>query len=243
MPVFFFPQLTSQDETVTLTDSGECHHACDVLRLAKNSAVGLLNGTGLTAEGVLTECSRNKVVIRVRKTEHKPPLQPSLHLYCAVPKRDRWEWILEKGTEIGVTSITPLVTQNSDVLWKKEDWSKKLKRQRNILISSAKQCGSPYLPTLKEPVTFQNYFAQKKDKEDILMPGLIEAAQPLREACLQKKSAGQLDILIGPEGDFSREEYAEATRSKVTMVTLGPQVLRVETAAIAAASFIRQYFL
>ncbi|MBN2868725.1 MAG: 16S rRNA (uracil(1498)-N(3))-methyltransferase, partial [Flavobacteriaceae bacterium] len=177
-----------------------------------------------TAE--ITIADQKNCVVNIINSEFKKPTDYQLHLAVAPTKmNDRYEWFLEKATEIGITSITPIYCDHSE--------RKKVKTDRfeKILQSAMKQSLHLYLPTLNEPISFKDYVNQDFSG-DIFIAHCEETDKKSLKNEIKPNS--ETTILIGPEGDFSVNEIETAIKNKFIPVTLGNTRLRTETAAIVA---------
>ena len=167
------------------------------------------------------------MVEKVHAETGKRPFR--LHLAVAPTKNmARFEWFLEKATEIGVDEITPLVCEHSERVQLRVD------RLRKIILSAAKQSLKTYLPVLHEPVKFTDFVSRNNSGARFV--AYVEEQQPMHlKAAYQK---GDCTIFIGPEGDFSHKEMELAIKSGIIPVSLGPSRLRTETAALVACHII-----
>ena len=113
MHTAYLPEITGSEKHIQISNPKEVHHMARVLRLSVGECIGIINGVGGAGKARIVSISaQGPISLELTEFDTRGVLQPKLHLYCAVPKHGRWENILEKGTEIGVTSITPLMTQN-----------------------------------------------------------------------------------------------------------------------------------
>jgi 16S rRNA (uracil1498-N3)-methyltransferase len=167
-------------------------------------------------------------------------------LYQALPKGARWDWLIEKATEIGASRIVPLITERSEVRpsGRGEGDGAAPARWRRIALSAAKQCGIARLPEIPGAVRPRDWAALFADSDRVLMGVLDPAAPPLRRVLETLRSAppSRLGILIGPEGDLTPAEISAATEAGALPVSFGPNTLRVETAALFALSVVRNEF-
>ncbi|WP_296316753.1 16S rRNA (uracil(1498)-N(3))-methyltransferase [Winogradskyella sp. UBA3174] len=225
MQLFYNPNISENDSTFNF-DKEESRHIVKVLRKNVGDQLHITNGKGWLFEAELSLAGIKNCSVNITSKTLKPKRNYNLHLVVAPTKmNDRYEWFLEKATEIGIEEITPIICDHSErkVL--------KLERFNKIIQSAMKQSLHCYLPKLNEPRAFkdfvnQNYYNKKfiahceeTDKKS-LKSQLIE-----NEDCL---------ILIGPEGDFSVKEIEMALHHNFIPVTLGETRLRTETAAIVA---------
>ncbi|WP_299439152.1 16S rRNA (uracil(1498)-N(3))-methyltransferase [uncultured Aquimarina sp.] len=205
----------------------ESKHISKVLRKKEDDTLQITNGLGLLATGIITFSSPNKCIIHLEHKEFQTPKDYKLHLAVAPTKmNDRYEWFLEKATEIGIDQITPILCDHSE--------RKVIKPERfeRIIQSAMKQSLQCYLPKLNPAISFAE-FIQKENKDQLLIAHCEETKKQSLKDILNIKSATTL--LIGPEGDFSNNEISEALDIGYTPITLGETRLRTETAAIVAA--------
>jgi 16S rRNA (uracil1498-N3)-methyltransferase len=234
MQVFYSPDINGNMYTL---DERESKHTIRVLRMKKGTPVRLIDGKGNLYEGIITEpdpkqCSI-KIVSVIRNFEKK---NYRLHIAISPLKNpERLEWFIEKSVEIGVDEITPVICKNTEKPGVKTD------RIRNLIISAMKQSLKAYETILNQTLSFRD-FINKSHKGTLLIAHCNGDFK--REKIADVYSRGEdAVILIGPEGDFSREEIEEAMSNKFTQIHLGSSRLRTETAGIAAChsiSFINQ---
>lgn len=221
---FFHSDLSTSE--IHLSEK-EAHHASRVLRLKEGDTIQLLNGLGDKAVGTITFINKNKVTVEVTEKQHFEQPQQQITLAVAPPKStDRWEFILEKATEIGVHSIQPIICFHSErkkINLEKAQWT---------MIAALKQSGNPYLPLLHEPLKFNQWVNQNNSPEKYI----AYCPTPHTNSLIQAyQNEVQTSITIGPEGDFSREEIALAVEQyNFQPVSLGKHILRAETAAITS---------
>ena len=221
MHLFYDPRI--QGDTLELEEQ-ESKHAIRVLRLAKGDPLILVDGRGGWYEAVIEDDHAKHCMIRIlSRTEGYQAPGYELHMAVAPTKNtDRFEWLLEKATEIGISEITPIICKHS------ERKQVKMERLDRILVSAMKQSLKAYKPRLNPPMDFREFIEQKGE-------GTLAMAHcyPLdRKGINELALEGNYTFLVGPEGDFSEEEIAEALRAGYTPVTLGGSRLRTETAAL-----------
>ncbi len=232
MQLFYNPNISNPDsyrdsKEVTF-DKEESRHIVKVLRLKKGDMFKITNGKGSFFDAEIISADPKKCVSKILSEEKVAPLPYSLHLAVAPTKlNDRYEWFLEKATEIGISEITPIICDHSE--------RKKIKPERyeKILQSAMKQSLKAYLPILNEAISIKDFINSKKKSEELKCIAHCEETQKqsLKNILLPKKN---ITILIGPEGDFSSEEIETAKKAGFLPVTLGESRLRTETAAIVA---------
>lgn len=227
MSQLFFTQKIDQGFAVFEEEEGR--HLATVLRKKPGDRLQLTDGKGFFYEAELTDAGKRQVLARILSQTAAPPLRSArLHIGIAPTKQmERLEWFLEKATEIGVEEITPLLCQRS------ERDALRLDRLEKILVSAMKQSLRAWLPTLNQPVRFQD-FAQKTQAAQKCLAWCSDEPLPhLKTLILPEKSTV---IAIGPEGDFSPEEVQVALKNGFQGVSLGQARLRTETAGLLAVS-------
>lgn len=228
--------------TFTLTD-GEAHHAARVLRVQPGERVTVLDGTGGEFFCEVGDVTKREVTLRVaeRKVHRAPPCQITLLL--AIPKGKIIESIIEKATELGAHRIVPLLTERVTTRLDEESAADKGAKWQHVAVEAIKQCGAAWLPKIEAPVALKEFLA-RGEKCDLALVGALQgkAHHPreyLREFETQRGARPRsVAIWIGPEGDFTTEELAAIQDAGAKPITLGPLVLRVETAAIYCLSFL-----
>ncbi|HEX3150799.1 MAG TPA: 16S rRNA (uracil(1498)-N(3))-methyltransferase [Gemmataceae bacterium] len=213
---------------VTL-DGPEAHHLATVRRFQPGDSVTLFNGDGHEYVSEIVSVGRKRVELQV--TNLLSPVRElsfRLHVASALPKGDRGDFLIEKLTELGVTAFTPLITERSII---KIDEAKTDKLRRAV-IEASKQCGRNVLMQIFSPARWTDWFPQQSGRRLIAH---TKVGEPMPGNPKRSEATGGLTIAIGPEGGFSDEEVAAALAVGWEPFSLGPRILRVETAAIAAA--------
>lgn len=234
MQLFYNPDISEKSNTFSFPKD-ESRHIIKVLRKKTGDTLHITNGKGYLFTAEITIADQKNCVVNIINSVFKKPTDYQLHLAVAPTKmNDRYEWFLEKATEIGITSITPIYCDHSE--------RKKIKTDRfeKILQSAMKQSLHLYLPILNEPISFKDYINQ-----DFSGDLFIAHCEETDKKSLKNeiKPNTETTILIGPEGDFSVNEIETAIKNKFIPVTLGNTRLRTETAAIVAchsAAFINE---
>ena len=243
---FYISPENWNPDTLALTGS-EAHHARDVLRMKRGEKLVLFNGGGreITAE-IINACSSE---IRLRKLHEAetPPLRCRIVLGQAIPKGKNMELIVQKAVEIGAAEIAPIISDRTVVQVDFESAAQKQTKWRQIAIEAAKQCGQNWLPRVRAPRKLPEFFdAVEKDNArfDLRLIGSLQPdAQHLKKILADYSSQHEhrpqsVLMLIGSEGDFTPAELALARRHGCRPITLGPIILRVETAAIYCLSVL-----
>lgn len=216
------PVITESDQLILEGEAAT--HLLKVLRLRNGDAFVAFDGSGVEVQAELVQ-TRPQVIARI--TQRSWPLRESscgLVVYLAVVKGERFDWAVEKLTELGVAAIVPMLSaytqiQNPSVI--------KLERWQRLAVAAACQCGRVRLPEICQPQSFSEACHAAKGQRVLLLPG----QSPLTAA-----SCGEVSVIVGPEGGFADSEVELAVARGFTLASLGARVLRVETAALAAAS-------
>jgi 16S rRNA (uracil1498-N3)-methyltransferase len=221
MHLFYNPNI--QGDFFQLEEQ-ESKHAIRVLRLVKGDRVVAVDGRGGWYEAVIAEDHPKRCKLRiVSETRDYHPLSYSLHLAVAPTKNlDRFEWFLEKATEIGISEITPLICRRS------ERRQVKLERLEKILVSAMKQSLKAYKPKLNKPLSLEEFL--RIDRQGTL--GIAHCHRDKRKGIHELGQEGTYTMLVGPEGDFTEGELSAALDAGYVPVHLGESRLRTETAAI-----------
>ncbi|TYB76173.1 16S rRNA (uracil(1498)-N(3))-methyltransferase [Bizionia myxarmorum] len=225
MQLFYNPHISETTDSFTF-DKEESKHIIKVLRKNMGDLLQITNGKGWLFTAEITMDAIKKCEAKIVQKEQQKPFSYNLHLAVAPTKmNDRFEWFLEKATEIGITSITPIICDHS------ERKHIKLDRFEKIVQSAMKQSLQAYLPTLNDAIPFSEFITQSFEGSTYIAHCEEQDRKSLKE-CL--KPHENITILIGPEGDFSVKEIETALKNKFIPVTLGATRLRTETAAIVA---------
>ncbi len=238
---FYDPSLNLFQSQITLSDPNEIHHLRSVLRLKKGDTIVLFNGKGEEAEGEIIAMDAKRVEVKVEKLKKIEKRGPAIILACAIPKRGKFELIIEKATELGVDEIIPLKTERSEIHLKDERLKSKHARYQTVALNAAKQCRRSTIPVVHPVTPLTDAFEQFKSKATLVIPSLEEKKTTFLQVFSEIKSPSQIVFFIGPEGDFSPQEYALAKKAGCIPVTLGETTLRVETAAIAVVAAARLF--
>jgi 16S rRNA (uracil1498-N3)-methyltransferase len=225
MQLFYNPNIDETTETFSF-DKEESRHIIKVLRKKDSDILHVTNGLGLLFETEITLASDNKCIVEVLSIKKSPEPQFRLHLAVAPTKmNDRFEWFLEKATEIGIQEITPVFCDRSErKVVNKERFEK-------IILSAMKQSNETFLPKLNEAISFKEFIKQKNEGLQLIAHCEETDKKSLKEVL---KPNENVTLLIGPEGDFSEKEIILALENNFQPVTLGNTRLRTETAAVVA---------
>ena len=227
MQLFYNPDIAANAKEARFPKD-ESKHIVKVLRKREGDILDITNGSGNFFKAEITQASPSNCTVKILEVTTEKAFDYHLHLAVAPTKlNDRYEWFLEKATEIGISEITPIICDHSERKVVKED------RYERILQSAMKQSLKAYLPKLNEAVSFSEFMeAQTATETD----RFIAHCEETNRFSLKQKLKPKTDvlILIGPEGDFSPAEIEQALKAGFVPVMLGEQRLRTETAAVVA---------
>ncbi|MFT5676716.1 MAG: 16S rRNA (uracil1498-N3)-methyltransferase [Paraglaciecola sp.] len=230
----YYPDLLKVESQIVLTADAS-NHIANVLRAKPGQALVLFNGDDSEYSAVLIEVTKRNVVVQVEAKLSMSVESPlSIHLGQGISRGDRMELVLQKSAELGVTEISPLITERCGVNLSEQRWQKKYQQWQKIIIAACEQCGRNTLPTLNMPCTFSNWINQSTKQLRLTLHPRAEKA--FRHITVPP--AG-VRLLIGPEGGFSENELYNTEQAGFHSVQLGPRVLRTETAAIAAITALQ----
>ena len=238
----FFTAQTQLDgqTTIVLADKKEVHHLKNVLRLKPGDPLVLFNDQGEEVQGEIISLNSEKVIARVIRYVRKTSAKHShVTLACALPKKAKFESIIEKTTELGVDEIFPLLTARTEIHLNPEKAQQKTQRYRQVAINAAKQCQRNSVPQIHTPMTIKSCLNAVDPAEYlILIPCLFGIRKPIRELMPAPGTKKDILIFIGPEGDFTPQETQTVQQAGGIPVSLGETVLKVDTAAISVVAFI-----
>jgi len=234
MPKYYFAPEQLQDSKITLLEN-TAHHLLHVLRITVGDKIVLCNGANMDYHAVVTELlSKSKQPgVRLEVQAAVPSAtepRTKVTLYQSVPKGDKMDTIIQKCVELGVLSIVPVITERSVV--RKKETEKKASRYHRIAESAAGQSMRGIIPTIHTAISFEEAVKSMNTSELSLVAYEGERKRSLKNT-LREYTSSAVNLWIGPEGGFAPEEIAVLQEKQAVTVSLGPRILRTETAAIA----------
>lgn len=226
-----------------LLSGTEAHHARDVLRLKSGDKVVLFNGRGREITAEITSIEGAQIHLRRLHEASTPPLSCRITLAQAIPKGKNMDLIVQKAVEIGAAEIAPLLSDRTVVHVDHESAAQKQTKWQTIAIEAAKQCGQNWLPGVGIPQKLARFFEHAPRFDLQLIGSLQTDARHLKKILAEYRDQhpappANVLMLVGPEGDFTPAELALARSHGCQPITLGPIILRVETAAIYCLSIL-----
>jgi 16S rRNA (uracil1498-N3)-methyltransferase len=242
---FYIPPEKWHPDALALTGS-EAHHSRDVLRMKRGEKLVLFNGYGREITAEIIDLGSDEIRLRKLHEAETPPLRCRIVLGQAVPKGKNMELIVQKAVEIGADQIAPIISDRTVVHVDLESAVQKQAKWQQIAIEAAKQCGQNWLPRVHVPRRLAEFFdtATPNAGFDLRLIGSLQPdAQHLKRILVDYSNEHQqrpqsVLMIVGPEGDFTPAELSLARRHGCRPITLGPIILRVETAAIYCLSVL-----
>ena len=238
----YAPGASLQAGATLSIEGEEAKHALKVMRLRVGEACEVFDGCGQAAVGRIVATAGSSC-LTLAGLRPLPPLPPvaGITLALAIPKGSNMDLIVQKAVEMGVQRIIPLITERTIVRLDAREAAAKTTKWSRTVLEACKQCGVNSLPLVEQPQSYAA-FLQRTDLPELkIQCAIVPHARPLRELLEAARSSGQGScvLLIGPEGDFSPAEYAAGESAGYAPASLGPIILRVETAVFLAVASAR----
>lgn len=228
-PFFYEENLPASQEFILTEETSR--HVSQVLRMKEGEEIRITNGYGHTLITKILLADKKKTKVETIGKEFSEAPKPKIAIGISLIKNtNRFEWFVEKATEIGVYSIIPMICKRT------EKTHIRIERIRTILISAMLQSQQSWLPELSEPLKFSEVIKNEKQEQKFIAHCLPEDKKELKDVLIKASSK---IILIGPEGDFNEEEIEQAIQENYLPVSLGNTRLRTETAGIVAAVLLK----
>ncbi|SQF94086.1 16S ribosomal RNA methyltransferase RsmE [Paucimonas lemoignei] len=212
----------------------QAHYIGRVLRMAEGDAVQLFDGSGHEFRGALLEVGKKRVRVQLDETfagQTESPLR--IHLGQGLSRGERMDWAIQKATELGVTEITPIVSERCEVRLKDERAEKRQAHWQQIAVSACEQCGRSVVPVIHPPMPLAQWLKSSDAELKLVL-------HPVAEPLISHSKPATLAFLIGPEGGLNDAEVDQAQDAGFHAARLGPRVLRTETAPVVALSVAQQ---
>lgn len=239
MPVFFVSPEYIVTPTISVTGD-VLVHLRDSLRIKVGEMVLFGDGAGHRYRTEITAVTKQSLTGRIIETiTQPPPLTPALMLGQALLKGEKMDWVVQKATELGVSEIVPIESRHSVVQLKADRVDNQLARWRRIALEAAQQSEHWHVPTIAHPQSLTSLLTSRATGTTTLMLAERLEGQSLQTVDLPQDMDNAILLLIGPEGGWSQEELAMANQAGIEPITLGPQILRSETAAVSSISILQ----
>ncbi len=238
MPVYFIQSKSIQDDRITLTGV-LAHHLRDVLRCRAGEIVHLVDEDRVRYQTELNQVTEKRIIAKILQRE-RPELRPipAVTLAQAVLKGNRMDWAIQKASELGVNVIIPVVTERTVARPKAERAHHQRDRWQKIAKEASQQCGRMDFSDVKPVVSLDDLLKNTPGVSLKLVPWEQEQERSLKAALHNLKEQKSISVLIGPEGGFSSREIEKAREAGWASVSLGPRILRAETAGMAVLAIL-----
>ncbi len=240
---FHIPASEWNPDVLVLRDA-EAHHCADVMRGKPGDKITVFNGDGIEASTEIVEANKREVILKTLGVTKSEPLRSRLVLGQAIPKGKNMDLIVQKATELGVAEIVPFLSERTVVRLDPDEATRKQEKWQRVALEACKQSGQNWLPTVHQPQSIAGYLGAANGLDLKLIASLQPNSRGLREILAEHEELNNAArpesalILIGPEGDFTPAEIHEAESHGCLPMTLGPIILRTETAAIFSLSVL-----
>ena len=219
------------NEYIEISDN-KFHKISSVLRMKNGEKINIFDGKGNSQIMEIEEVFKDKIRLRkIHSIVEKQKKKPEVLLAISIIKPSRFEIAVEKTSELGVSKIIPLITENTNDIFVRRMNNNRLDRMRNISISASEQCGNDFISEIESPLTLEQIMSLKDEDTGLIL--FYENLKEIKNNSLDIKKFKKVIILIGPEGGFSDEEY-KSLQNESIVLGLGDNILRTETAAICA---------
>lgn len=238
MHKFFVDKNDVFEDRISITGD-DVNHITKVLRLKPQEEIQVCNGVGIEYLCSIEELSKKEVICKVIQSyESSTESELNITLFQGFPKAQKMELIVQKCIEIGLKEIQPVITKRVVVKLESKDISGKLERWQRIAEEAAKQSNRGMIPRILPPISFNEALERLNEMDLALIPYEKERANGLREVLAEHKTSKNIGIFIGPEGGFEEEEINSCLERRISPVSLGPRILRTETAGFVTAAII-----
>ncbi|NVK87270.1 MAG: 16S rRNA (uracil(1498)-N(3))-methyltransferase [Gammaproteobacteria bacterium] len=233
----FHDEVLTVNQRYTLSD-GATRHLVTVLRVKQNEPLILFNGDGQNYLARVTQVAKRSLEVEVVEQQANHSESPlATHLIQAVARGDKMDWVIQKAVELGVTEITPLFTERTGVKLTSDRLAKKRQHWQQVAISACEQSGRSQQVAVHQPIVFDQLLGMNiKWRDSIIL-------HPHRgESVAQLHSSSAYNLIIGPEGGLTEDEVDQLAKLGSKPLTLGPRILRTETAALVMLSILQSRF-
>lgn len=236
-PWFVVPGPWSGAEVVLPPD--ESHHALKVMRVKPPDVITITDGRGVVARAAAARVDGERLAVEILESERRRPVKPEIVVYQGAPKGSKADDVIERLAELGITETALFSSTRTVVRWDDERITRLEDRWRNIARSAAKQSRNPFVMTIGGTLSWESFLSRVRD-ESFAIALWERASLPLRAAL--PGSADRIALVVGPEGGLERSEAEALADAGAQLVSLGPRILRTESAAFVAAAALQYHF-
>lgn len=223
---------------IIILDEFASHHALRVMRVKVNDPLILFNGDGFDYKGQVNGINKKTISVEILSKEKNSNESPiSINLFQSISSNEKMDMVIQKATELGVSSIQPIFSSRSTIKLSLDRTKKRLIHWRQVSISACEQSGRSKIPTIRSPIGFDQITEEIKITNSlnlVLHPDSLE-----QSSNLPQKYSGDINIFIGPEGGFSQDEVLLLKKQNCINIQLGPRILRTETAPLAIIAILQ----
>ena len=223
---------------IIILDEFASHHALRVMRVKVNDPLILFNGDGFEYKGQVNGINKKTINVEILSKEQNDNESPiSINLFQSISSNEKMDMVIQKATELGVSSIQPIFSSRSTIKLSLDRTKKRLIHWRQVSISACEQSGRSKIPTIRSPIGFDQITEEIKITNSlnlVLHPDSLE-----QSSNLPQKYSGDINIFIGPEGGFSQDEVLLLKKQNCINIQLGPRILRTETAPLAIIAILQ----
>ena len=220
----------------------EAHHCYRVMRKAVGDTIAVFDGRGREGEARITSASKNEVGLEILKMCEALAQRPQVEIAVGIPKGKTFDLILQKAVEMGVSRIQPLMSEQGNVRFKEGEGEAKQEKWQRAVLEACKQCGQNFLPEVAVPRRVKAYLKELEPGGARFVGALTPESRVFRPLLDEVAEPSRVILMIGPEGDFSEDEYGEVAAADFAPVSLGDLVLRTETAVFWMVAAVRYQF-
>jgi len=216
------------------------HHANHVLRLKTEDKIILFHNDPYDYSAVITQINKKTVEVYIdSKFENQKNPTIHLRLFQSLSSSEKMDWIIQKSVELGVSSIIPMYSKRSNIKLQGSRAEKKLSHWQQVIISACEQSGRSSLPKISLPKKIEECLSLKNEKNGNHLKLILSPKEKNTLQSLNNPSVKNIDIMIGPEGGFTEEELNQTIKSSFVPISLGPRILRTETAPLSMLSILQ----
>lgn len=240
MSRFFVDEKMEPNDLIVITGQ-DAHHIAKVLRHKPGDRLKLSDGRRTEATGQILEINykREQIKLKIIDKNIMEGVHPKITLFQGLTKGDKMAFIIQKATEIGVSTIVPVKTERTVVEIEPNKMEAKRQRWQRIAMEAAKQCMRIDIPTVESPQNFNSCLSRIDNFQLALIPWEMERSRNIKRVLSEiKGEITDLAVFIGPEGGFSQDEIQKAKDTRAICMSLGPRILRTETAALAVCCIL-----
>lgn len=228
--------------TAPVLRGDEAHHCVRVMRKKEGDEIVVFDGAGREGVARIVSASKSEVHLELLSSEQSKVPSPAIEIAVGVPKGKSFDFILQKAVEMGVSKIQPLMSAQGNVRFDDAEAESKREKWQRTIVEACKQCGQNHLPEVARPLDLTGYLGQLEEGNHRFVGALLPEVKPFRDSLEALSQVDKIVLMIGPEGDFSPDEYEQILAAGFAGVSLGELILRTETAVFWMVAAVRYQF-